>query len=528
MLDLPRKDLVDLSLRCCAGGSGSSDHPSRTSGDGFFIGGVETMTKKVLKEGAFKAQKLGKTGQRRRALEAQRRRADTCAGLRRNDLLPQLEVRQVDVAALKASPHRSRRTSAEQLDRLIASIADLGFSIPILIAANEIVDGHVRVEAARHLGLESVPAIEVAHLSRTEIRKLALALNRTAELGEWDTDQLRIEFAELIDLDVDLSSTGFSLQEQDIILLDPDAEECEDDKEEIDEPPEDPVTRLGDVWLLDEHRVICGNALEEVTYKALLSGESVHCVLTDAPYNVPIKGNVSGLGKKVHNEFAMASGEMNDEEWQAFLDTVLALLAANIASGAVLFLFMDWRSIHRLYQAGFGAKLRLLNLVVWYKQAGAMGALYRSAHELIAVFCKGDKPRINNVELGKHGRDRTNVWCAPGANRRGSSAQEMLHLHATPKPVELCVDALLDVTRRGDLVLDAFLGSGTTLIAAEKTHRRCRGIELEPRFVDIAIRRWQRLTGRPAVLAETGETIDEAAARRSAEADTSQADETEI
>jgi DNA modification methylase len=487
------------------------------------------MERKLNRDRKFKVQKLAKTKTRRKGLEAQRRQSDLCPAAIRNDLLPDLTIINVDVTQLLPASRRTRRLNEDHIERLMISIADLGFTVPILVADSTIIDGHVRLEAARRLGLPQVPAIDVSHLSPAERRKLALAANRLGELGEWDLDELRIEFAELIELDVDLTSTGFTLQEQDIILLDPlEAAGVGEDEDEPPDPPEDPVTRLGDVWLCGEHRVICGNALEEPTYKALLMGETAHCVLSDPPYNVPIQGNVSGLGKKVHQEFAMASGEMNDEEWQAFLDKLLALLASFVEPGSVLFLFMDWRSIHRLYQAGFTAKLKLVNLVAWFKEAGAMGALYRSAHELIAVFCKGDTPRTNNVELGKHGRDRKNVWVAPGANRRGSSANEMLHLHATPKPVELCVDALLDVTNRGEIVLDAFLGSGTTLIAAEKSGRICRGIELEPKFVDVSVMRWIKLTGGSPILEATGETFDEVAVRRRARDDDSQSDGTKI
>lgn len=212
----------------------------------------------------------------------------------------------------------------------------------------------------------------------------------------------------------------------------------------------------------------------------------------------------------------MASGEMNDAEWQAFLDKVLESLSAPLVEGGVAFVFMDWRSIHRLYAAGFAAGLNLINLIVWHKQAGGMGGCYRSAHELIAVFCKGKTPRINNIELGRHGRNRTNVWMIAGANQRGSSANAMLEFHATPKPVELCVDALLDVTERGDTVLDLFLGSGTTLIAAEKTGRSCCGIEIDAGFADVVIHRWEQLTGREAVLAETGESFAQVRTSREA------------
>lgn len=285
---------------------------------------------------------------------------------------------------------------------------------------------------------------------------------------------------------------------------------AEDDHgdDQVPDTPRLPVTRTGDLWFLGEHRIICGDALSAEVHAILLDGRTVHAVLSDPPYNVVIAGNVSGLGKTVHGEFAMASGEMDDAKWQSFLDNAHKLLSAPLAEGGVTFVFMDWRSIHRLYAAGFAAGLDLLNLVVWYKQAVAMGSLYRSVHELIAVFSKGKNPRIDNVELGRHGRNRNNVWCAPGANRRGSSSNAMLAHHATPKPVELCVDAVLDVTERGDTVFDMFLGTGTTLIAAEKTGRTYRGIEIEARFIDVIIRQWEQEIGQKATLAATGETFE--------------------
>lgn len=484
-----------------------------------------SVERRLNKDQGFKKQKLAKTKHRRKVLDSARQQENLRSATRRNDLLPNLQVQIVDISGLRAASRRTRRLNEEHVVRLMTSISDLGFTIPILVADDIIVDGHVRLEAGRRLGLERVPAIDVSHVNAAERRKLSLAANRLGELGEWDLDGLHIEFKELLDLDIDLSATGFTVQEQDIILLDP---QTSTEEHEIGEPSIVTVTRLGDVWILGGHKIICGSSLDPETYQALLDGELVQAVLTDPPYNVKIKGNVSGLGKKAHDEFAMASGEMDDVEWQAFLNDVMALLTSSVTANAVLFVFMDWRSIDRLYQAGAAAKLNLLNLAVWFKESGAMGTLYRSAHELVAVFCKGDKPRINNVELGKNGRDRCNVWRAPGANRRGSSASEMLALHATPKPVELCTDALLDVTERGDTVLDAFLGSGTTLIACENTGRHARGIEIEPKFVDVAVHRWEQITGRKATLAATDETFNEVAVRRAAENHKNPYDETEI
>ena len=453
----------------------------------------------------FAQQKLSKTKGRREVFAAERRTVDLAEQSRRNDLAPDLQILMVPISELTSSPHHARRRTPEQLERVIASIADLGFCKPILIADNQVIDGETRVAAAKQLGLTQVPAIDCGHLSKTDRRKLALAINRTAETGEWDLDLLRIEFTELLELEVDLGSTGFSLQEQDIILLDDGSDE---EEEQVDEPQTQPVTQLGDVWELDDHRVICGSALEPSVYEKLLLGVLVAIIIADFPYNVCIGNNVSGLGKKKHAEFKMASGEMSEVEFAAFLEAAIVCSVAHLVGGGVLYGFMDWRSIHKLYHAGFAAHLTLLNLVVWYKQSGSMGAFYRSAHELIAVMCKGEKPRTNNIELGRHGRDRCNVWVAPGANRPGSSAHEMLGQHATPKPVELCVDAILDVTVRDEAVLDPFLGSGKTLIAAQKTGRRCYGIELEPGFVDVAIMRWQRLTGKQAMLAGTDLSFD--------------------
>lgn len=474
------------------------------------------MTKRAIQGNSFGQQKLAKTGARRKSLEDQRSKFEPGAEGSRNDLLPDLQVRMMPIASLQPSRHRTRRTNPEQLARVIAAIADTGFNQPVLIHGNEIIDGHTRIEAATNLGLGEVPAIDIGHLSEVQIRKLRLALNRIGELGEWDLSLLRIEIQDLTDLEIDLSSTGFSCEELDIIRLDD--IEAETDEDEVEEPADTAISRTGDIWDLDHHRVICGNALDAANYETLLEGKQIHAVISDFPYNVKIAGNVSGLGKVKHGEFAMASGEMTRDQFRDFLTAAINGFKPHLLAGSAVFGFMDWRSIHLLYAAGSAAGLELLNLVVWYKQSGGMGGNYRSAHELIAVHCNGEALRTNNIQLGRHGRDRTNVWSLPGANRRGSSANSMLRHHATPKPVELCVDAILDVTHRGEHVLDPFLGSGTSLIAAEKTGRRCYGIELEPAFVDVAIRRWQELSGRSPILAETGETLELVTERRLAEA----------
>ena len=302
------------------------------------------------------------------------------------------------------------------------------------------------------------------------------------------------------------------MQELDIILLDDVAPPAE---EQLDEPAGPPVSMAGDLWVLGErHRILCGNALEAQSYELVLDGKLATAILTDPPYNVKIAGNVSGLGKKKHGEFKMASGEMSDIEFSDFLLTAHKHCADHLVPGGIAFTFMDWRSIEALIAAGRAAGLILVNLAVWNKGSGAMGGFLRSAHELVAIFCKGDKPVINNVALGSHGRDRTNVWSYPGANQPGSSAADALKGHPTPKNVEMCIDAILDVTHKGDVVLDPFLGSGTTVIAAEKAGRRACGIELDPVYTDLCVRRWEQLTGEEAVLAGSDKTFSEIAAER--------------
>ncbi|WP_159456631.1 DNA-methyltransferase [Altererythrobacter xiamenensis] len=246
-------------------------------------------------------------------------------------------------------------------------------------------------------------------------------------------------------------------------------------------------------------------------------------IFTDCPWNIPIAGFVSGLGKVKHQDFKMGAGEMPKEEFVDFCDRFHELGAANLIDGGVFYSCIDWRSADVIMKSGRRAGLRHINTAVWNKGSGGMGSPWRSAHEFIVIFCKGKKCAVNNIELGKHGRDRTNVWSYPGANRKGSSASKALANHPTPKPVEMVRDALLDVSNRGGIVLDPFMGSGTTIIAAEQCGRVARGIELDPAYVDVAVRRWEELIGRPAMHAETGLSFSEMAEKRLAKDDVANA-----
>lgn len=477
------------------------------------------MVVKVIKGGTLKAGIAAKTAGRKKSL-AQTTKVTAAASSNSFDAdqLAKLTISERDVATLTPAKRRVRKASARQVEALLRSIQRHGFFGPILTAGSKIVDGHARVEALKLLGVETVSVIDVSHLSDATVESLMIAVNRIGETGDWDLEELRLSLVELSLEGLDSLAIGFDPAEIDALLLDPLA----DGPGELDAIPEPsagpPIAKPGDVWRLGKHRLICGSALDAATYGALMGEEHATVIFTDPPYNVKIQGNVSGLGKVKHGEFAMASGEQTEEQFKEFLTSCLTLSSARLIDRGVVFAFMDWRSASVLESAGKTTGLRHINTAVWAKGNGGMGALYRSAHELVLVFCKGDSPLINNVNLGAKGRDRTNVWQYPGANQPGSSANKALKDHPTPKCVELVVDALIDVSEPGDAVLDPFMGSGTTIIAAEECGRIAYGVELEPKFVDCTIRRWEAMLAGDAILADTGETFAEVTARRTADA----------
>ena len=428
-----------------------------------------------------------------------------------------LAVKSIPVCGLRPHPRNARRHSKAQIRKIADSIASFGFNCPILIDENNrILAGHGRLQAARLLGLEEVPTIRIDRLTEAQKRAFLIADNRLTEIGDWDQHQLAMELKELTadDLDFDLSAIGFETPEIDLMIesLDQADQGAESEPETLDLPLRDyPVSQPGDLWQLGRHRLLCANALAARSFDHLLAGEKAGMVFCDPPYNVPIEGHVCGLGDVHHDEFAMASGEMSEPEFTEFLAAALGNLARFSADGALHFICMDWRHAFELLSAARGVYTETKNLCVWAKTNAGMGSLYRSQHELVFVFKSGRAPHINNVALGRHGRHRTNVWTYPGVNTFGRDRLEILRLHPTVKPVALVMDAIKDCSRRNDLVLDAFMGSGTTMIAAERTGRRARGIELEPRYVDVAIRRWQGETGLPAIHAGSGRSFDEIA-----------------
>lgn len=420
-----------------------------------------------------------------------------------------------DVASLRPYDRNARTHSRKQIKQIAASIERFGFTNPVLVTDDgQIIAGHGRVEAAKLLGLRAVPTIALSHLSETERRAYVLADNKLALNAGWDREILAIELQGLIDLEFDVELTGFSLAEVDFVLdeageADPGGEDAAEDQVPALAGPA--VSRIGDVWELGRHRLVCGDA-RSLEHMALLMGDDrADIVFTDPPYNVKIDGHVCGLGSVKHREFAMATGEMSEAQFVKFLEDSLGNMAGVMRDGAIAFVCMDWRHMGELLVAGRSVFTELKNLVVWNKTNGGMGAFYRSKHELIFVFKQGTAEHTNSFGLGETGRYRTNVWDYAGISSIGSQRSEELAMHPTVKPVTLIADAIKDCSRRGEIILDAFGGSGSTLIAAEKTGRSARLIEFDPGYCDTIIRRWEKFTGKRASHAVSGRAFEDLA-----------------
>lgn len=416
------------------------------------------------------------------------------------------------VADLRPHDRNPRTHSKKQVEQIAESIRRFGFTNPVLVdKEGQVIAGHGRIEAAKLLGMARVPVLRLEHMTEAEKRAYIIADNRLAELAGWDNDLLALELAAVaeLDSDFDLALTGFDVAEIEALLNGLETgEQQEEEPVQIDEHAP-VVSRVGDLWRLGDHALICGDATDPEVYRRLLDHEKAQMIFTDPPYNVPVNGHICGLGKVQHDEFVMASGEMTEEQFSTFLRTVTSNLAAFSDDGSIHYVCMDWRHMGELLAAGRSAYSEFKNLVIWNKDNGGMGAFYRSKHELVFVFKSGSAPHINNFGLGQHGRYRTNVWDYAGVNSLKADRDEELAMHPTVKPVAMVADAMRDCSRRGGIVLDAFSGSGTTIIAAEQTGRRARAIELDPRYVDVAIRRWQQLTGGKATLAGSDSTFDE-------------------
>jgi DNA modification methylase len=414
------------------------------------------------------------------------------------------------ISDLKPSADNPRQHGAKQIGQLAKSIEAFGFNNPLLIDQDDVViAGEARRQAVIRLGWRDVPTIRLDHLTTHQVRAYRIADNALCDHSSWD-DRLLAENLTILSsvaLDFELDAIGLDLPEIEFRIHGAELDQAEN--VELPAPDERAVTRRGDLWQLGPHRVLCGNALDAASYDALLGAIRVQVVFTDPPFNVPVAGHVSGNGQIHHREFLMASGEMSAVQFSQFLTTAITHLRDYSEPGALLYLAMDWRHQKELIEAAEAMALEPINLCVWTKDNGGMGSFYRSQHELFFVYRHPGAQHRNNIQLGKYGRYRTNVWSYAGVNSfaRQTGEGNLLVLHPTVKPVALIADALRDSTDAGHAVLDPFLGSGSTVIAAERTGRIAYGIELDPLYVDVAIRRWQAVTRRDATLVGEGQSF---------------------
>ncbi|WP_164721740.1 site-specific DNA-methyltransferase [Silicimonas algicola] len=432
---------------------------------------------------------------------------------KRNDLLLDLTVVWRSTAELTVSVHQVRKPSGRQVKKCEASFRQFGFVTPILITAEgEIVDGHTRAAAAKKSGMKMVPCIVVDHLDERKVRALRIAVNKTQETGTWDVEKLVLELAYQLEFDTDLRDLGFDPPELEclfeVTVGAPDDADPIDSSDGGSNAESEAITRDGDVWGLGRHFIACGSARDPELIKNLFLKRRADIIISDPPYNLKVNGHVT-TATKGFKEFAEASGEMSSSDFAAFLAEFLTNASAVVKPGGLLYCFMDWRHTRELQIALDKVGFDDVNLCVWVKPNGGMGSFYRSRHELVFVAKKPGAPHTNNVELGIHGRNRTNVWEYAGATGGLADGADDFTVHPTVKPIRLVEDALIDASAVGETVFDPFLGSGTTLLAAERTKRRCIGIEISPHYVDSAIRRWELMTGVEAVHLQSGATFRE-------------------
>jgi DNA modification methylase len=423
-------------------------------------------------------------------------------------------IEQMSIDALSASPHNARKHSERQVGEIANSMKRIGFTNPILIdERNMILAGEGRFRASKKLGLTSIPCVRLIGLSDKEKRTYMLSDNKIALNSTWDLEALSIELREIMTSEIEIELTGFEMPEIDILLAKTDkadpksrVDSVEDVAPPVSEAPA--VSRSGDVWRLARHRLICGDALDSSVLDRLMAGDQAVMMFTDQPYNLPIDGFVSGRGKVRHREFVQGAGELSSSGFERFLENGLRASYLHLCEGALAYTCMDWRHMPEMLSAGHSVFQELKQWCVWDKKTAGMGTFYRSQHEMVLIWKKGTGSHRNNFGLGEKGRHRTNVWRYPGLNGFTKGRKEQLELHSTVKPVAMVADAIMDVSDRGEIVLDPFGGSGTTLIAAEQTGRSARLVEIDPLYCDVIVRRWEKQTGQSAELVSSNETFE--------------------
>jgi DNA modification methylase len=429
----------------------------------------------------------------------------------RNDALPDWAPILLRPDQLIAPKRALRKLDPARTMEIVGSISAYGFCKPIVIGKdNVIIDGIARIEAAKLMNLDTVPCLRLSHLSGEEERTLRIALNRTAEKGEWDLDDLKLELEELIQLGADIDLTMFSPDERDIIMFENEIWPNEDGPIEP-APGVVAITHRGDLFQLGPHRLICGDSTQQETIDRLFRGKEIaRLVMTDEPYNM----SADYISTVAHSDFVMGGGEMSSEEFLDFNEAWMKAALRHLVSGGLFGTFIDWRNIHTVLTSGMKLGLSLMNIISWVKTNTGNGVFYLSQVEYLPLFKYGNGRHVNNIKMGKNGRWRSNVWNYPGGSTFGSEAQKGRIDHPTVQPCLMLKDALLDITNSDDIVLDPFLGSGSMLIACHRAKRRCRGVEMNEKYCDVIIRRYENETGQEAILEETGETFRELTARR--------------
>jgi DNA modification methylase len=433
--------------------------------------------------------------------------------LRIDDRVSARQIEMIPLSSLKPTERNVRTHSKHQIEQLAGAMRAFGFINPIIVdGRRNIIAGHARASSAKLLGLKTVPTIAVTDLSETEIRAFMLADNKLAENSGWDRELLALELealqTALPEIGLELDVTGFDPGEIDLLMGDF-VESRSNPMDDIPEPEEIAIAKPGDLFVLGHHRIIVGDARDRGVYASLMGPEIAEMAFLDPPYNVKVNGHVGGRGQTKHREFAHASGEMTSSQFTQFLRETLGAAARSVKDGGIVYICMDWRHTPELLEAGAGVFDELKNICIWTKSNAGQGSFYRNQHEMVFVYKRGKARHINTFELGQHGRNRSNVWNYAGANSFRAGRMDELKMHPTVKPVALIADAMKDCSRRGSIILDSFAGSGSTVLAAEQVGRRAYCIEIDPKYVDVAIRRWQRATRKDAILESTGKAFDE-------------------
>jgi len=426
-----------------------------------------------------------------------------------------LKIENIAIGEIHPYAKNAKNHPEKQIQQTAESIKHYGFNNPLILDENnEVIAGHGRLDAAKVIGLDTVPVIRLSHLTEVQKRAYRLADNKIASNGGWNEGLLRLEISELETIcdDLDISITGFDDIEIDV-LMNPEQKDADPKVNNVPYISESEiVSKVGDIWNIGEHRIICGNALDDLVFEKLMQGKLADLIESDPPWNIPARA-IGGNGKIKHADFKMAAGEMSESEFTQFLIDNFKLCSKYSTKRALCYHWIDFRHISEIMSAGKQAYDSLINLCVWTKHNAGLGSFYRSQHELCFVFCNGKESHVNNVELGRHGRYRSNVWSYPGVGGFGKNKNDLKY-HPTVKNFSMIKDLILDASSRGDLVLDTFLGSGTTLIAAHQAKRICYGIELEPLYIDTAIRRFKELFGIDAIRESDGKTYTELLAEK--------------